>query len=71
MTQNEKILRHLQDFGSITTMEAFTEYGCTRLSARIKDLRDSGHEIRTTFETSRNRYGDKVSYARYTMRRCI
>jgi len=71
MTQNEKILRHLQDFGSITTMEAFTEYGCTRLSARIKDLRDDGHEIRTTFESARNRYGDKVSYARYTMRRRI
>lgn len=68
MTQNEKILRHLQDFGSITTMEAFTEYGCTRLSARIKDLRNDGHRIRTTFETAQNRYGDKVSYARYTLR---
>ena len=68
MTQNEKILRHLQDFGSITTMEAFPEYGCTRLSARIKDLRNDGHRIRTTFETAQNRYGDKVSYARYTLR---
>lgn len=67
MTQNEKILRHLQDYGSITSMEAFTEYGCTRLSARIKDLRDAGHPIKSSWETAQNRYGDKVSFARYTM----
>lgn len=67
MTQNEKILRHLRDYGSITSMEAFTEYGCTRLSARIKDLRDAGHPIKSSRETAQNRYGDKVSFARYTM----
>lgn len=67
MTQNEKILLHMQTQGSITSMEAYEKYGCTRLSARIKDLRDEGHNIRTAFETSKNRYGDKVSYARYTM----
>lgn len=35
MTQCERILRHLQDYGSITQAEAVTEYGCYRLGARI------------------------------------
>lgn len=65
MTQNERILRHMQDFGSITSMEAFTEYGCTRLSARIKDLRDAGIPVQASRETRTNRYGEKVSFARY------
>lgn len=39
MTQCERILRHLQDYGSITQAEAVTEYGCYRLGARIWDLK--------------------------------
>jgi len=67
MTQAEKILRHLNDHGSITALDALREYGCMRLGARIWDLKREGHDIRTTFETSRNRYGEKVTFARYTM----
>lgn len=67
MTQNERILRHLQDFGSITALDALKDYGCMRLGARIWDLKRDGHDIRTTFESAQNRYGEKVSYARYTM----
>lgn len=67
MTQNDKILNHLRDHGGITSMEAYEMYGCTRLSARIKDLRDDGFVIRSTRETGRNRDGEKVSYARYTL----
>ena len=39
MTQNERILRHLQDGGTLTQAEAFLEYGVGRLSSRICDLR--------------------------------
>lgn len=66
-TQNERILRHLQDNGSITSFEAFTEYGVTRLSARIFELRDDGHQISGIFETAKNRYGEKVTYQRYIL----
>lgn len=45
MSQNDKILTHLQAFGRITSLEAINEYGITRLSARIYDLRDAGHTI--------------------------
>lgn len=42
MTQCERILRHLQDYGSITQAEAVSEYGCYRLGARIWDLKAQG-----------------------------
>lgn len=67
MTQCERILRHLQDYGSITTFEAYQEYGITRLASRICDLKQSGYDIRRTFETAKNRYGDTVSFCRYTL----
>lgn len=65
MTQNDKILRHIKEYGAISSMEAFTEYGCTRLSARISDLRHQGHNIHAERRTSRNRYGEKVSFCLY------
>lgn len=67
-TQNEMILSHLRAFGSITPQEAMKEYGCMRLGARIWDLKRLGYDIRTERETARNRFGESVSYARYTMR---
>lgn len=69
MTQTERILRHLNDYGSITALDALREYGCMRLGARIWDLKHQGHDIKTTFETAENRYGKNVSYARYTIGR--
>lgn len=45
MTQNQKIIRHLARRG-ITTAEAFSRYGITRLAARIAELRKT-KEIRS------------------------
>lgn len=67
MTQNEKVLRHIERFGKISTMEAFTEYGITRLSARIWDLRHEGYIIAGVRKDGVNRYGKKVSYFEYQL----
>lgn len=39
MTQKEKIVKHLQEHGSITQYEAI-RLGCLRLSARIFELKE-------------------------------
>ena len=65
MTQNERILRHLQDGGTLTQAEAFLEYGVGRLSSRIGDLRRAGYPIRREFITRKNRYGEVISFCRY------
>ena len=67
MTQDERILRHLKDYGSITSWEAITEYGITRISAVIHRLRKDGYKISTEYQTTKNRYGDKVSYGVYKL----
>lgn len=63
-TQKEKIIYHLKMFGSITPLEAMREYGCMRLAAVIFNLKDE-YSIRTDMLDSRNRFGDKVRFAKY------
>ncbi len=66
-TQTEIILDHLLQHKSITSMEAFQNYGITRLSAAVFTLRKRGYDIDTTMEHATNRYGKKVSYAKYIL----
>ena len=42
MSQNDKILDHLQKVGSINFLEAWTLYSMRSLTRRIKDLREAG-----------------------------
>ncbi len=67
MKQTELILRHLQDFGSISAAEAMAEYGIFRLASRISDLRKDGYNITKTTGKSKNRYGKNVTFAIYRM----
>jgi len=47
MSQNQQILAALQSGMKITPMTALRLYGCFRLAARILDLRNDGHDIKT------------------------
>jgi len=38
-THKTRLLEYLEEFGSITTLEAIRDLGNTRLAARISDLR--------------------------------
>lgn len=67
MSQCERILRHLQDHGKITTKEAFEDYGITRLSGRIFDLRRAGFRITSTTTAGKNRYGEVTHYTTYRL----
>lgn len=65
MTQCERILRHLEDYGSITSLEAINEYGILRLASRVSDLKRMGFTFRTESVKGKNRYGETTSYAKY------
>lgn len=69
MTQCEKILRHMEDYGSITSLEAMQEYSIMRLASRIADLRKIGVPICKETVKGKNRYGESISYARYSLKR--
>ncbi len=66
MTQHELILHYIDTFGSITPMEAFTDLGITKLATRISELTRNGIEFKKKVEHSRNRFGAKVHYMRYS-----
>lgn len=68
-TQADRVLAYIRTFGSITTLEAFRDLGITRLSARIFELRARGLEIDSTNVTSKNRYGENCTYAKYYLRK--
>lgn len=55
MTQNSRILAHLQKGKKLTPIKALDSFGCFRLSARIQNLRDAGHNIRTDLVTVGNK----------------
>ena len=67
VTQGMKILKYMQDYGSITPVEAFRDLGVMRLGARIYDLEKEGVRIAHERESSTNRMGEKVSYSRYRL----
>jgi hypothetical protein len=60
-SQVELILHHLKTGKSLTPIQALQSFGCFRLSARIWDLRNEGHNIEMKM------IGQKKRYARYFM----
>lgn len=65
MTQGERILKYIDEKGSITPMEAFMELGVTKLAPRISELRKDGEQIEKRYVSGVNRYGEKIQYMEY------
>lgn len=68
MTQCEKIVEYIREYGSITTMEAFTVLGITRLASRIHDLQSEGFNIEREIVKGKNRYGETIHYMKYSLK---
>ncbi len=70
MTQTEMVLLYLKENGSITTWEAYANLYITRLSAKIYDLKHLyGYEFDEKWITKTNRYGRKVSFKQYILKK--
>ena len=65
ITQKDRIINYIREFGSITSWEAYKDLGITQLGARINELKDKGYEFTTKREYGKNRYGEPVSFKRY------
>lgn len=65
ITQKDRILEYIRNFGSISSFEAYANLGITQLGARIDQLQKDGHVFRTEWEHKKNRYGEDVSFKRY------
>lgn len=67
MTKTQKVLNHLRENGSITSWEAIQQYGATRLSAIIFNLRKNGIEIKSEMVQFTDKYGDNSTFAKYVL----
>jgi len=67
LTQEQVVKKHLQKYKELTSAEAISKYGITRLSAYIYIMRESGYSISTTIMPVRNRYGNNSNIAVYKL----
>ena len=63
MTQCDQILHHLETVGPLTPLDALNLFGCFRLTSRIWDLKQRGHNIHTGTKSISN----GKSFAVYTL----
>lgn len=65
--QEQRVFDYMLEHGGITVLEAFTEIGVTRLSARLVGLKKKGVNIRKERLRVKNRYGETCSVCRYSI----
>lgn len=51
-SQTERILEYMLQGRSITPLEALNDFGCSRLAARVADIRAKGYLVYSEFITT-------------------
>ena len=65
--KTKEVLKHLQTYGCITSMEAYDKYKATRLGDIIFRLRKKGYSITTIDIPFVDMYGTKSAYGKYVL----
>lgn len=66
-TQAQRVLAYIEEHGSITQFEAFSELGIMRLASRISDLRRMGFPIISETEKVKNRFDETCHVKKYSL----
>lgn len=66
MTQAERIEKYINEYGSITPMEAFADLGITKLATRVSEMKKDGYVFEQKYIEGKNRFGENVYYMRYS-----
>ncbi len=66
-TQHERILDHLEQGLTINRLQGWSYLGILELPARISELKKKGYPIKTEMIPVKNRYGDTVSVAEWSL----
>lgn len=64
-TQKDRVVAYINEFGSITTWQAYADLGITRLSARIWELKEEGYIFKKDRVKRMNRYNQPISFDKY------
>ena len=66
ITQCEMIEDYIDEWGSITPLEAMRDLGIYRLASRISDMKKQGHKIKTEMVEVETRNRGKTRIAKYS-----
>ena len=67
MNQRNRIMDYLETGRTLTRLNSWSELGILEAPARISELRAAGAPIKTRMITVRNRYGEKVRVAEWSL----
>ena len=67
LTQRDKVLSYIRQFGSITSWQAYADLGVSQLVTRIFELKELGYEFTKERVNATNRYGEKTHYDEYRL----
>lgn len=63
----QRVLQYMFDYGSITGQQAITDLGMTELRSRISEIMRAGFPVKKEWQTSKNKFGETVSFVRYSL----
>lgn len=66
--KTKAVLQWLQTGAGISSMDAIKQFGATRLSAIIFNLRKRGHVIEMVWCEGTDRFGNPMRFGRYYLR---
>ena len=66
-SQNQRILEYMNEFGSITPLEAMRDLGVYRLASRVSDLKRLGYIVVGEWVEVSNRWGEKTRVKSYRL----
>ena len=67
--QMKRVKEWLEEGKTLTSMQAYDMWGCTRMSDKVFKLRKHGMDIETVMLTRKNRFGDTCNYAEYVYKK--
>lgn len=65
ITQRDRVLDYIRQFGSISSWSAYQDLGITQLATRISELKDKGYRFRKERVKTTTRFGVKTHFDRY------
>lgn len=65
MNTEERVLKYMEQNGSIDQQRANRDLGCTRLAEYIRRLKVSGVAIADEWKSGENRFGEPVRWKEY------
>ena len=68
ITQKDRILQYIRQFGYITSWQAYQDLGVTQLGARISELKEMGYEFSKEREYDKNRFGEQIHFDKYYLK---